>query len=330
MGLVAVVGGAGFVGVRLSATLRAEGHDVRVIDVVARETEEFGHQCADVRSRDSLAGALDGADVVYNLAAVHRDDVKPMSLYDEVNVTGAVNVCDVCREIGVAKIIFASSVAVYGLAAPSISEEEDPEPSSAYGRSKLRAEEVHRQWQEEEPTRRSLVIVRPTVVFGERNRGNVYQLLHQIMTRRFVMVGSGRNRKSMAYVGNVSAFLVHVLGLGAGTHLFNYVDGPDLSMEELVQTILVALGRPPAVGLRIPYLVGYLGGVACDVASAFTGMRLPISALRVKKFCSTTTFSTSRVMATGFRPPTGLREALVKTIKHEVCKGGVSGATAPD
>ena len=236
--------------------------------MVARETEEFGHQCADVRSRDSLAGALDGADVVYNLAAVHRDDVKPASLYDEVNVTGAVNVCDVCREIGVAQIVFASSVAVYGVAAPSISEEEDPEPFSAYGRSKLRAEEVHREWQEEEPTRRSLVIVRPTVVFGERNRGNVYQLLRQIMTRRFVMVGSGRNRKSMAYVGNVSAFLVHVLGLGAGTHLFNYVDGPDLSMEELVQTILVAVGRPPAVGLRIPYLVGYLGGVACDVASA--------------------------------------------------------------
>ena len=112
---------------------------------------------------------------------------------------------------------------------------------------KLLAEEVHREWQEEEPTRRSLVIVRPTVVFGERNRGNVYELLRQIMTRRFVMVGSGRNRKSMAYVGNVSAFLVHVLGLGAGTHLFNYVDGPDLSMEELVQTILVALGRPRAV-----------------------------------------------------------------------------------
>ena len=330
MSLVAVVGGAGFVGARLSATLRAEGHDVRVVDVVARETAEFAHQRADVRCRDSLAAALDGADVVYNLSAVHRDDVKPVSLYDKVNVTGAVNVCDVCREIGVAQIVFTSSVAVYGLAATSISEEEDPEPFSAYGRSKLRAEEVHREWQGEEPTRRSLVIVRPTVVFGERNRGNVYQLLRQIMTRRFVMVGSGRNRKSMAYVGNVSAFLVHVLGLGAGTHLFNYVDGPDLSMEELVQTILVALGRPPAVGLRIPYLVGYLGGVACDVASAFTGMRLPISALRVKKFCSTTTFSTSRVMATGFRRPTGLREAIGKTIKYEVCDGGASGAMAPD
>ena len=54
---------------------------------------------------------------------------------------------------------------------------------------------------------RSLVIVRPAAVFGEGNRGNVYQLLRQIASRRFVMVGSGHNRKSMAYVGNVSALL---------------------------------------------------------------------------------------------------------------------------
>ena len=277
-----------------------------------------------------MAAALEGADVVYNLAAVHRDDVKPGSLYDDVNVNGAVNVCDVCREVGVVQVIFTSSVAVYGHATLGTSEEEVPEPSNAYGRSKLRAEEVYREWQEEDPARRSLVIVRPTVVFGERNRGNVYYLLRQIMTRRFAMVGNGRNRKSMAYVGNVCAFLAHVLGLGAGTHVFNYVDGPDLSMEELVQTIQLALGRAPAVGLRIPYFVGYLSGVACDVASAFTGMRLPISALRVKKFCSTTTFSTRRVMATGFRPPVGLREALVKTIKHEICDGSTSGTTAPE
>ena len=66
---------------------------------------------------------------------------------------------------------------------------------------------------------RSLVVVRPTVVFGEGNRGNVYQLIHQIISGRFVMVGSGKNRKSIAYVGNLSAFLVRVLGLGTGVPL---------------------------------------------------------------------------------------------------------------
>ena len=325
MGLIAVVGGSGFVGSRLLVELRAAGHDVRVVDVVSPESDDFAYRSADVRDRGSLAAALEGAEIVYNLAAVHRDDIKPESLYNEVNATGAVNVCEVCREVGVAQIIFASSVAVYGLAAANTSEQSVPAPSNAYGGSKLRAEEVHREWQAEEPERRSLVIVRLTVVFGERNRGNVYQLLHQIVAHRFVMVGSGRNRKSMAYVGNVSAFLFHVLGLGAGNHLFNYVDEPDLSMNEFVATILDVLGRPHAVRVRIPYAVGYLGGVACDVVALLTGKRLPISAIRVKKFCSTTTFTSRRVVATGFRPPIGLRDAIVRTVRHEVGDSVASG-----
>ena len=274
-----------------------------------------------------MTAALDGAEIVYNLAAVHRDDVKAESLYHEVNVTGAANVCHVCRAVGIEKIVFASSVAVYGLENSETSEQQAPTPSNAYGFSKLRAEAVHRQWQAEEPERRSLVIVRPTVVFGERNRGNVYQLVHQIITHRFLMVGNGQNRKSMAYVGNLSAFLVHVLNLGVGEHLFNYVDKPDVSMEELVTTILFALDRPAKIGMRIPYLVGYLGGSVCDGVAALIGKRLPISALRVKKFCSASTFSSGRMECTGFRPPIDLRAAIIRTIKHEAGDRAVSASS---
>ena len=136
MRLVAIVGGAGFVGKRLATVLRAGGYQVRIVDVVPPESDKFTHRRADVRNRDSLATALDGADVVYNLAAVHRDDIKPVSLYDDVNLTGAVNVCEVCREVGVVQVIFTSSVAVYGRSTRGASEEEMPEPSNAYGRSK--------------------------------------------------------------------------------------------------------------------------------------------------------------------------------------------------
>ena len=326
MSLAAIVGGAGLLGTKVAKALRCSGHDLRVVDVVTPADLCLSFGRADVRDRCALVKALKGSEVVYNLAAVHRDDVRPVSLYDQVNVAGAVNVCDVCRELGIRQLIFTSSVAVYGLAAFDTSEEREPAPFNAYGRSKLRAEQVYREWQAEEPERRSLVIVRPTVVFGEGNRGNVYQLLRQIMSRRFVMVGSGRNRKSMAYVGNVSAFLVHALGFGAGTHLFNYSDGPDLSMEELVETILEALGRPPVIRARVPYVVGYLGGLACDAVAAVTGRRLPISAARIRKFCSTTTFSAERAHATGFRPPIDLREALTKTIEHEVRASAAPGA----
>ena len=105
-------------------------------------------------------------------------------------------------------------------------EERAPTPFIAYGRTKLLAEQVHRAWASPEaPGRRSLLIVRPAVVFGEGNRGNVSQLLRQIASGRSMMVAS-HNRKSMAYVGNVSAFQVHALGPGSGAYLFNYATSP--------------------------------------------------------------------------------------------------------
>ena len=327
---IAVVGGGGFIGRRLSAALVSIGYGVRVVDVVGPQGAHGSYRCADVRDRGAVATALAGTDVVYSLAAVHQDDARPVALYDEVNVAGADSICGVCRELDIDRIVFTSSVAVYGSATRDASEEQVPAPFNAYGRSKLRAEQVYREWQAEAPERRSLVIVRPTVVFGEGNRGNLHQLVRQIMARRFVMVGDGRNRKSMAYVDNVSAFLVHVLSLGVGTHLFNYVDGPDLSMEELVQTISLALGRTSAARARIPYLVGYLGGLVCDAVAAVMGKKFSISAVRIKKFCSSTTFAADRLRATGFCPQIGLREALLKTIEYEVRECGKSGAAMAD
>ena len=320
MAVIAIVGGSGFIGRRLTSDLRGAGHEVTIVGVVPGDGDgdATAYRHADVRDRDAVAAALEGAEVVYNLAAVHRDDVQPVTRYDEVNVTGATNVCSACRDLGIERLVFTSTAAVYGVAAPDATESRAPAPCNPYGRSKLRAEQMHRDWQAAAPAVRSLVIVRPTVVFGEGNRGNVYQLLRQISNGRFVMIGDGRNRKSMAYVGNVSAFLAAAMDLGPGTHLFNYADKPDFSMQELVETVLQALGRSPAVGIRIPFALGYLGGLVCDLVAGATGKALPINAVRVRKFCSSTTVAAERVQATGFQPPFSLPEALLRTIRHEI------------
>ena len=133
-----------------------------------------------------------------------------------------------------------------------------------------------------------------------------------------MMVGSGEHRKSMAYVGNLGAFLVRMLTVGAGAHVFNYVDKPDLSMKQLVEIVAEAAGTRRMERLRIPYPVGYLGGMLCDVAAAVTGRSLPVSAARIRKFCSTTTFSAQRMRSTGFQPALDLREALARTVRHEI------------
>ena len=110
------------------------------------------------------------------MAAEYRDDVEPKSLYDEVNVDGAENVCKVCSKYGIKKIIFTSSVAVYGFAPLNTNETGEINYFNDYGRTKWFAEERYRDWLNSNQDN-SLTIIRPTVVFGEQNRGNVYKSL---------------------------------------------------------------------------------------------------------------------------------------------------------
>jgi len=319
MGSVCVVGGSGFIGTRLCKRFEEAGGEFFIVD--KRLSQTFPHKTgiADVRDVDALRRVIQG-DIVINLAAEHRDDVTPRSLYDEVNVEGAKNVCRVAEEKGIKKIIFTSSVAVYGFAEPNTDENGKFAPFNDYGRTKMLAEQVYRKWYEKDPNNRCLVIVRPTVVFGEQNRGNVYNLLNQIAKGRFIMVGNGQNKKSMAYVENVAAFLEHCLSFGPGLHIYNYVDKPDFTMNELVHTVRQILAAEfhlaGGTNLRIPYALGYLAGKLFDLASFITGRKYPISSIRIKKFCSTTQFETS-VSKTGFVPPVSLLEGLTRTIRYE-------------
>jgi len=319
MGSMCVVGGSGFIGTRLCKRFEGAGGEFFIVD--KRLSQTFPHKTgiADVRDVDALRRVIQG-DVIINLAAEHRDDVRPRSLYDEVNVEGAKNVCKVAEEKGIKKIIFTSSVAVYGFAEPNTDENGKFAPFNDYGRTKMLAEQVYRKWYEKDPNNRCLVIVRPTVVFGEQNRGNVYNLLNQIAKGRFIMVGNGQNKKSMAYVKNVAAFLEHSLSFGSGLHIYNYVDKPDFTMNELVHTVRQILAAEfhlaGGANLRIPYALGYLAGKLFDLASLLTGKKYPISSIRIKKFCSTTQFETS-VSKTGFIPPVSLLEGLTRTIRYE-------------
>lgn len=320
---VVVIGGSGFIGTRLVRRLREAGHEVAIADKQPSDAfPELVRPC-DVRDPGALEEACRGAEVIVNLAAEHRDDVRPVSLYDEVNVDGARNTCRAAEALGVSRVVFTSSVAVYGFSDRPRDESAPPNPFNDYGRTKLEAEGVFRAWQEASPER-SLTIVRPTVVFGEDNRGNVYNLLRQIARGPFVMIGDGRNCKSMAYVENVAAFLEHALGHGPGLHLFNYVDQPDFDMTRLVRLIRTALGKSPEPRLRLPYALGHGLGAACDGVAALVRRPLPISRIRVEKFCASTVFSAEKARASGFEPPVDLETALRRTIEHEF--GSARGA----
>lgn len=313
--MISVIGGSGFIGTRLCKRLQQENAEFEIVDIVESRTFPKKHKFADVRNADALTKQITG-DVIINLAAEHRDDVTPKSLYDEVNVDGARRLCEVAEAKNIKTIIFTSSVAVYGFAPIGTDETGKINFFNDYGRTKYEAEEIFRQWLNQDKKNRRLIIIRPTVVFGEENRGNVYNLLRQIASGKFVMIGNGLNRKSMAYVENIAAFLQYSMKFENGLHVYNYIDKPDFNMNDLVKNVYRALGKNETISFRIPYVAGFFIGKIFDLFSYLTSKKFAISSIRVKKFCSDSMYNTS-LDKTGFKVPVPLKEALNSTIISE-------------
>ena len=308
-----IIGGSGFVGSCLISKL----DNKETINMDKNDSPFFNDitlNC-NICDIDSLKFPENTKNIVL-LAAEHRDDVSPHSLYYDVNVEGTKNVLKAMDKYGIKNLIFTSSVAIYGLNKVNPDESHIEDPFNHYGKSKWEAEKVIRQWYATNPYGKSVSIIRPTVIFGERNRGNVYNLLKQIASGRFIMIGDGENKKSMAYVENVAMFIKNCLvNKKKGCNTFNYVDKPDLSMKELVSIIETKMNifLPKQ---KIPYWLGLMGGYVFDFISYISNKKTSITSVRVKKFCATTQFNSDKANDL-FKVPYSLDEGLIRTLEHE-------------
>jgi len=314
---VTLIGGSGFVGTRLLDLLKDNSeYTLRNIDLQQSHFFNDITEIGDVREQDQMDKMLVGSDVVVLLAAQHRDDVSPTSLYYDTNVGGMKVTLNSMEKNGVKRLVFFSSVAVYGLNKNNPNEEHPADPFNHYGKSKWQAEQVLQEWHKNHPDW-NINIVRPTVIFGERNRGNVYNLLKQISSGKFLMVGKGTNVKSMAYVGNIVAFVKFMIeNVKEGYNVFNYIDKPDTNMNDLVALVSEVLDKH-IPSTHVPYWLGMMGGYCFDALAFVTRKKLAISSVRVKKFCATTQFDSTKAMSSGFVPPYTLKEGLSRTLEFE-------------
>lgn len=333
---ILITGGSGFIGAYFHRDLRALGQtDLVNLDLV--EPEGLAAQAAyvkgDIRDPKALDRAMAGVDLVINLAAAHHDFGIAHDTYYSVNEHGSERVCEAMDRAGIKRAVFYSTVATYGTAPTPHHEDAPTAPESPYGGSKLKGEAVFRRWTEQGDGRRALVI-RPTVTFGPENFANMYSLIRQIDSGKYLRFGAGTNIKSLSYVENIVDATLFLLGMKdqkpnraiAPFEIFNFIDKPDMTSTQISDTVSKCLGKKPAP--CVPYAVGMLLGIPFDVVIGLTGKNLPISRARIRKLYKTETkFEADKILSTGFKPTIPLAEGIDRMVKWYQAGGKDRDAT---
>ncbi len=315
---VCITGGSGFIGSYFYDSLAREGHGMRILDLHAPTWDASAAHFVegDIRNETAMLEAAAGCDALIHLAAAHHDFGIDYETYFSVNVDGARTICAAADRIGLRRIVFYSTVAVYGDAPTPHDENTTPSPESPYGKSKLEGERVFEEWTGKGGGRRCLVI-RPTVTFGPRNFANMYSLIRQIHSGRFMRVGPGVNIKSLSYIENI---VDATLYLWSRTDLpaydvYNYIDKPDLTSRAISEQVYEALDRRMP-RLAVPMAAARLAVLPFDLIIALTGKNISISGARVKKLFSTQTkFESDKILDAGYTPKVTLREGINRMVR---------------
>ncbi|HXI13985.1 MAG TPA: NAD-dependent epimerase/dehydratase family protein [Thermoanaerobaculia bacterium] len=317
-----VTGATGALGPAVVSAFRSRGYRVKAL---ARHPAPAGLFPSDVETvagdildRTTLDRALSGADVVVHLAALLHFVDPPVSLqveYERVNVSGTETLVRACETASVARIVYFSSIAVYGYSEKRIlTETEQPKPDTWYARTKLDAERAI--LSARDPNGHPIgTVLRLAAVYGSRVKGNYLRLLRALERGRFIPVGRGDNHRALIYDKDVAlaAFLAAEHPAAPG-EVFNVSDGTSPTLAQIIDNMCVALNRqPPRVSIPVsPVRWAIL--LAHAVASP-VGVRLPITPATFAKYLEDVSVESSKIREQlGFQPQydqaTGWRDAI--------------------
>lgn len=298
-----IFGGTGFIGIHFSRHLLDKaGFDHIVLadikppsDHVASRfiaddlrTGRIRYIESDVRRPIAIRDfQTDQVELIANFAAVHREPGHPSNEYFETNIPGARSVCEYSERINCRDIIFTSSISPYGPSEVPKDENFIPTPETAYGSSKLAAELIHTAWVEKDAANRKLLIVRPGVVFGPGEGGNVSRLIKMLTRGFFVYAGNKKTRKAGIYVKELcnAIWWMHELQkdrTNTAIRTVNLTMSPGPSMQEYVDAIQRVSDKKALVP-SIP--VWLLMGTARLIHTLTTiiGIQTSVNVVRVRK-----------------------------------------------
>lgn len=284
-----IFGGSGYIGRNLLSIFKRQNIFSRYIVFDLLELKGFEQDKtvtfikADVRKPIKLIDVDIEKDNswIFNFAAIHREPGHEYKEYFDTNIPGAENINEFARITGIRNIFFTSSIAPYGRSLFERTENSTLYPETAYGISKALAEKIHQQWLAEDASRR-LIIVRPSVIFGPEDPGNVYRMIKALKKGSFVLPNGGDIIKAYGYVFGLIDSILFTMNKSDRLIIYNYSENPLVNLNEMTKIAKKEFNyTKPTLKLS----VGKLAFVAffLQLFSKILGKKTEIHPVRVRK-----------------------------------------------
>lgn len=237
---------------------------------------------------------------IFNLAAVHREPGHDFKEYFDTNIPGANNVNAFANRLNIKNIFFTSSIAPYGKSREESNESSRLYPETGYGISKSIAEQIHQKWLHQNIKERRLIIVRPAVIYGPNDPGNVYRMISALKKGTFVLPNGGKVIKAYGYVyGLVESILFTMDLISESLVVYNYTEHPLISLKEMTQVVKTKFGYSrPTLSISTSFLA-FIAGIV-QFAASVIGKKTEIHPVRVKKASFPTNIKPSFLIEKGF------------------------------
>uniref|UniRef100_A0A7C3ZXR8 NAD-dependent epimerase/dehydratase family protein n=1 Tax=Planktothricoides sp. SpSt-374 TaxID=2282167 RepID=A0A7C3ZXR8_9CYAN len=321
MSFILVTGNTGFIGKHTTTKLRKLGFR---LSCASRHhfpniSNSINHVISNIDGNTHWYDALKNIDAVIHLAArahiLNDTNPNPEAEFFAVNSEGTANLVKQSIQAGVKHFIFISSIgAMASLSNQPLQENSPCQPDTPYGRSKLAAEQALISLASESDM--TWTILRPTLVYGPGNPGNMERLIKLVKKGLPLPFGQVNNSRSLVYVGNlVDAIITCLTHPNAKNQTFLISDGEDLSTPDLIRKIAYHLDCPCNL-LPVPPSLLRVAGNLGDMGEKLLGRSLPLNTPTIDRLLGSLVVDSSKIRNTlNWQPPFTIDEGLQKTLR---------------
>jgi nucleoside-diphosphate-sugar epimerase len=316
-----VTGATGLLGSHIVEQLASQGQRVRALVRGSSDTgflERLGVELVrgDLQDADSLKPAVRGANIVYHCAA-RVGDWGPWAEYQAQTVDATRNLVAACRAESVGRLLHVSSISVYGIVKnpDRLLDEDAPLGRNLwrgdhYARSKLQAEEEARKYPEH-------TIVRPSWIYGPRDRTTIPRVVPALRAQKVPIIGSGENFLNLIYAGDVAAGVILAANHPAARgRVYNLCSEGEVTQRKLVDALTDALGLP-RIQRHVPFFLAYRVAWLREMVARMLRRRRPprITRRAIYLIGRPTAFSSLRARTElGWRPCVDIEEGTRRSL----------------